>query len=68
MQEAIGVAGLVTFVFVYFYLEETKCVFISSLPAEFADMWLLGIRRLRKSRRKDSERWTKAARLLDSYS
>ncbi|KAI4519622.1 MFS general substrate transporter [Schizophyllum commune Loenen D] len=24
MQEAIGVAGLVTFVFVYFYLEETK--------------------------------------------
>ncbi|KAL1714336.1 major facilitator superfamily domain-containing protein [Schizophyllum commune] len=25
MQEAIGVAGLVTFVFVYFYLEETKC-------------------------------------------
>ncbi|KAL1679315.1 major facilitator superfamily domain-containing protein [Schizophyllum commune] len=24
MQEAIGVAGLITFVFVYFYLEETK--------------------------------------------
>ena len=40
MQEAIGVAGLVTFVFVYFYLEETKCVFISSMRPEFADMSL----------------------------
>ena len=68
MQEAIGVAGLVTFVFVYFYLEETKCVFISSLRAESTDMWLLGIQRRKRSRRKDSERWKKAARLLDSYS